>query len=78
VTLNEIKMAVLEQGFELCNSVEFVDVYEGKGLAADERSLTIRLEYRSSERTLVEDEVEALHPQIVAAVERKLSIKQRA
>ena len=77
VTVTDIKNTVEKQGFELCRSVEFVDVYEGKGLGENERSITIRLEYRSPERTLVEDEVEALHQQIVASVEEKLSVKQR-
>ena len=77
VTFAAIRDAVNEEGFELCRSVEFVDVYEGKGMAENERSITIRLEYRSPERTLVEDEVEALHQQIIAAIEQKLSIKPR-
>ena len=38
--------------------VAFVDVYEGKGVSEDQRSITVRLEYRSDERTLIEDEVE--------------------
>lgn len=78
VTLDQIEQAVAAQGFELCRGTEFVDIYEGKGLAEGERSITIRLEYRSPARTLVEDEVEVLHQQIVAHVEQKLSIKQRA
>ena len=73
----DITNAVVKQGAELCKNVVFVDVYEGKGLADDERSITIRLEYRSNERTLIESEVEALHEQIIAAVEQKLGIKQR-
>ncbi len=43
----------------------------------DERSITIRLEYRSSERTLIEDEVAELHQSIVNALEGSLNIKQR-
>jgi phenylalanyl-tRNA synthetase beta chain len=61
VTFAQVRQAVTDQNFELCRSVGFVDVYEGKGLADDERSVTIRLEYRGDERTLVDDEVEALH-----------------
>jgi phenylalanyl-tRNA synthetase beta chain len=73
----DIKNAVLDQHVELCRSIEFVDVYEGKGLDENERSITIRLEYRSDERTLVETETEAVHKQIVADVESKLGVKQR-
>ena len=54
-----------------------MDVYEGEGLADNERSVTIRLEYRSDERTLADDEVEGVHRQIVEQIEHKLGIKQR-
>ncbi len=77
VSFAAIREAVSEQDFELCRSVSFVDVYEGKGLQENERSITIRLEYRSDERTLIEDEVEALHKQILAHLEQKLAIKPR-
>jgi len=73
----EIKKTVETQGFELLRRVEFVDVYEGKGVADDERSITIRLEYRSDERTLMEDEIEAIHAQILQKVEENLGAKQR-
>ena len=68
---------ITNQGFELCKNVSFVDVYEGKGMADDERSITIRLEYRSDERTLVEVEVEEIHAKILAEIESKLAAKQR-
>ena len=77
VTFAEVRKAVTDQHFDLCRNVGFVDIYEGKGLADDERSVTIRLEYRSDERTLVDDEVEAMHKQIVGQVKQKLNVKQR-
>ncbi len=73
----EIQNSVVEEHFDLCRSIEYVDVYEGKGMAEDDRSITIRLEYRSDERTLVEDEVEAVHQQILSKIEKKLGIKPR-
>ncbi|MGC2237893.1 MAG: phenylalanine--tRNA ligase subunit beta [Pyrinomonadaceae bacterium] len=73
----DIKKAVESQGFELLRKVEFVDVYEGKGVADDERSITIRLEYRSDERTLLEEQIEEIHAQIFRKVEEILGAKQR-
>ena len=61
VTYAEIEDVISSKKNELCRNVEFVDVYEGKGLGDDERSITIRLEYLSDERTLTEDEVETAH-----------------
>ncbi len=63
-----VENAIRKQGFDLCRNILFIDSYEGKGVAADERSLTIRLEYRSEERTLIEDEVEQVHKKIVDGV----------
>lgn len=77
VTYASIRSIVTAQNYELCRSVDFVDVYEGKGLAADERAITIRLEYRSDERTLIEDEVEALHQQIVGKIQENLPVSLR-
>ena len=77
VSFAEIKKAVETQGFELLRKIGFVDVYEGKGMADDERSVTIRLEYRSDERTLTEPEAEAVHTQILQILERDLGAKQR-
>lgn len=72
-----IHNSVVEQNFELCKSVLFVDVYEGEGVADDERSITVRMEYRSDERTLIEQEVEDLHQQILAGVEAHLGVRPR-
>jgi len=57
--------------------VSFVDVYEGKGVASDQRSLTIRLEYRSDERTLIETEVDSVHNELIESVEKDLNIRRR-
>lgn len=73
----DIKRSIESQGFELLRKIEFVDVYEGKGVADDERSLTIRLVYRSDERTLIESEVESVHSQILGGLEQNFGAKQR-
>jgi phenylalanyl-tRNA synthetase beta chain len=74
---SEIVQTIENAQFELCKSVEFVDVYEGKGVADDERSITIRLKYRSDEKTLIETEVEEVHQQILSVLETNLSAKLR-
>jgi phenylalanyl-tRNA synthetase beta chain len=77
VSFAEIKRAVESLGFELVRKVEYVDVYEGKGISDDERSITIRLEYRADERTLIDEEVDAVHNQILSALESNLGAKLR-
>ncbi|HEY8561417.1 MAG TPA: phenylalanine--tRNA ligase subunit beta [Pyrinomonadaceae bacterium] len=77
VSFAEIKRSIEKQGFELLRRIEFVDVYEGKGVADDERSLTIRLVYRSGERTLIESEVEPVHNRILETLEENFRARQR-
>ena len=72
-----IESEIRQMGFELCRNVEFVDVFEGKGMKDNERSITIRLEYRSNERTLTEEEVEKVHHSILDNLGVNLGIKQR-
>ncbi|MBP6003147.1 MAG: phenylalanine--tRNA ligase subunit beta [Pyrinomonadaceae bacterium] len=77
VEYSTIKNAIIEQKIELCRGVSFVDVYEGKGMADGERSTTIRLEYRSDERTLVDSEIDTIHLQILSELERRTGAKPR-
>lgn len=77
ISFSRIKQAIEEQGYELLKKVEFVDLYEGKGMADDERSLTLRLEYRNDERTLRDEEVDDIHKQILSNLETKTGAKQR-
>ncbi len=77
VSFAQIKKTIEAESYELLKKVEFVDVYEGKGITEDERSLTIRLEYRSDTRTLLEQEVETVHTQILQNLGAKLGANQR-
>jgi phenylalanyl-tRNA synthetase beta chain len=76
-TFTEILQVIELQGFELCQNISFVDVYEGKGVADNERSITIRLEYRSEEKTLIEAEVEEIHAKILTVLKSELDAKLR-
>ena len=77
ITFSEIQTFIFQLGFELCRSAEFVDVYEGKGIKDNERSITIRLNYRSDERTLLDEEVDSVHREILQSIEAKFGATQR-
>lgn len=77
VSFSRLRQVIEEQGFELLKKVEFVDLYEGKGMADDERSLTLRFEYRNDERTLRDEEVDEIHKQILNKLESETGAKQR-
>jgi phenylalanyl-tRNA synthetase beta chain len=76
-TFAEMRGSVLEMNLENVRGVELVDVYEGERVPEGKRSLTLRVEYRSNERTLRDEEADALHGQIVASLEQKFGAQLR-
>jgi phenylalanyl-tRNA synthetase beta chain len=53
--------------------VQLVGVYEGPNIPEEKRSITLRLEYRSDDRTLRDAEVEEIHRRVVAAVAQEFA-----
>ncbi len=78
VTYAELLRTVSEQQIKECREAKLVDVYEGASLPEDKRSMTLRLEYRSDERTLRDEEVDEMHGRIVHALEKSYDAKMRA
>lgn len=72
-----IRRAIKEQEFPLLSRIEFVEVYEGREIPEDMRSLTIRLEYRSEERTLKEEEVEAVNEAVIEFLKASFGVVKR-
>jgi len=59
---------VRDTGEELLENVSIFDVYEGQGVPEGQRSLGLRFTYRSSEKTLTDDEITGIHNRIVEKV----------
>jgi phenylalanyl-tRNA synthetase beta chain len=76
-SFNSLRGSILGQRNELLRGVDFVDVYAGKGLEPGQRSLTLRLEYRSGERTLTDEDADRAHLSVIKGVEAALGIKPR-
>jgi phenylalanyl-tRNA synthetase beta chain len=72
-TFAGLSEAVREQRVEECRDVQLVGVYEGPNIPEEKRSITLRVEYRSDDRTLRDDEVEEIHRRLVAAVAQKFA-----
>jgi phenylalanyl-tRNA synthetase beta chain len=53
--------------------VMLVGIYEGENIPADKRSITLRVEYRSGERTLRDEEVEERHRGLIDSLLRRFS-----
>ncbi len=77
VPFAEMRRAALDLGIEECRGITLVDVYEGANLPEGKRSITLRAEYRADDRTLRDEEVDAMHARAVAALERNFGAQLR-
>lgn len=77
VALEEILNAVNDQRVADCRSVKLVGTFEGGSIPSSKRSVTLRLEYRSDERTLRDEEVEERHSNLTRALLEAFAAEQR-
>ncbi|HKG98280.1 MAG TPA: hypothetical protein VKA97_10715, partial [Pyrinomonadaceae bacterium] len=77
VALEEIFKAVNDQRVADCRSVKLVGTFEGGSIQSSKRSVTLRLEYRSDERTLRDEEVEERHSSLTHALLEAFAAEQR-
>ena len=76
-SFEEIVEAVTRRQIEDCRNVRLVGTYEGAGIPAGKRSITVRIEYRSDDRTLRDEEVEERHAQMTTSLLETFSAQQR-
>ncbi len=69
--------AIQKEGGTLLTKVDVFDIYLGKQIPEGKKSLAFRLTFRSSKRTLTEDEVNVLIEKIYKAVQRSFQAKLR-
>jgi phenylalanyl-tRNA synthetase beta chain len=77
VALDEILSAVRKQRVADCRNVMLVGTFAGANIPANKRSVTLRLEYRSDERTLRDEEVEERHSQLTSSLLQTFAAEQR-
>ena len=57
----------LSRGDTAGGAIEIADDYRGQGVSTSHRALLLRLHYRAGDRTVTDDEVQALHDAVVAS-----------
>ena len=77
VAFDQILAIVNQQQIAECRSVKLVGTFEGGNIQASKRSVTLRLEYRSDERTLRDEEVEEYHSRLTSALLESFAAEQR-
>ena len=78
ITVAELTRAITYAAGNLLESVELFDEYRGENVPSGQRSLALRLVYRSSDRTLTDEEVESVHQKVRESLVEKFSVNLRS
>jgi phenylalanyl-tRNA synthetase beta chain len=73
VGFTDLVAGIESEGIDDYQRVELVGTYEGQNIAADKRSVTLRVEYRSDQRTLRDEEVEERHRRLLDSLLKKFN-----
>lgn len=76
VQVGEIEAVISKAGKELIESIQLFDVYKGKQIPENMKSVAYSITYRA-DRTLVDEEVNKVHDKVVKALEEKLGAQLR-
>lgn len=74
---SRIRRTVVQTDEIPLESLDLVDVYEGEDLPAGHVAMTLRLTYRSRERTLTAEQIEAAQGRVVDRLEAALGARRR-
>jgi len=77
IALDDLLNAVKEKHVADFSGVKLVGTFEGGNIPSSKRSVTLRLEYRSDERTLRDEEIEERHAQLTLSLLETFSAQQR-
>jgi phenylalanyl-tRNA synthetase beta chain len=73
----EINACVLNAADETLRNLKLFDVYQGKGIDPNRKSIALGLTFQHVSRTLTDDEISVSVGEIVAALESKLAASLR-
>lgn len=77
INSGEISKTIAHAGGKLLQSVEVFDVFTGKNIGDNKKSIAFRMWFQSHDRTLLDEEVQSLFEQIIKKVESTYNAKLR-
>jgi phenylalanyl-tRNA synthetase beta chain len=77
LSVAQVESEIRKEGGALLKSVTLFDVYSGTGVEAGMRSVAWNLTYQADDRTLTDDEVNALHAALIEKVKTRFRITVR-
>jgi phenylalanyl-tRNA synthetase beta chain len=77
ISTAQAEEVILSINSDIVESVRLFDIYTGKPIAADRKSLAFSIRYRAADRTLTDSEVDQVHSKILPELERLLKAELR-
>jgi phenylalanyl-tRNA synthetase beta chain len=77
VSAGDLAAAAESEKIDFFAGVNFVGTYEGEGISGDQRSITLRFEYRAADRTLRDEEVDGVHWPLVETLKKRFGAEVR-
>ena len=77
VKVGEILALIKEIGGEILEKVELFDLFKGKQIGENKKSLAFAMTYRSRERSLENEEVQAVHNKIAETIKKQFKAEIR-
>jgi phenylalanyl-tRNA synthetase beta chain len=72
ITSHELNVLIKDKGGKDLNNLHLFDVYEGKGVDDDRKSIAISLTWQSSKGTLLDSDIDKVVEKIVNSVKKEL------
>ena len=76
--LKEVEKTLVKAGSPLLESVQVFDVYRGEKIAAGNIAFGVRLNFRSAERTLTDEEVDSVVDRMITKLQSDLEVTLRS
>lgn len=77
LTSQKIVETICSAGDSLIKDVSIFDVYQGKQIQEDKKSLALTVRYQSEDKTLTDDEVNEVHGRVLDVLKKKLDVQIR-
>lgn len=77
MAVGKIEEVIRKHGKKILENVKLFDVYRGKQVEEGKKSVAFTLTYRDKDKTLTDDEVAAVHNDVLNALKDKLNAVQR-
>ena len=72
ITSDVLSALIVDKGGKYLKDVELFDVYEGKGIDNNKKSIAISLTWQSSKGTLLDSDIDKVVAKIVNSVKKEL------